>query len=67
VSAPEPNNAAAKDYDRLRQHLIDVHGYTEDYFDLCEMEGSAADLSALRWLHAPSLKTREYPNGCERL
>jgi hypothetical protein len=52
----------------LREHLIAEHGYTADYFDEdYPVGGPIHDLEALRWLHAPHVKTREYPNGCERL
>jgi hypothetical protein len=53
---------------RLRRHLIERHGYTDAYFDEEHLHGRIGDdLGALRWLHAPHLKAREYPNGCERI
>lgn len=55
-------------YDRLRKHLIEQHGYTDEYFDHdYAIGGPIRELETLRWLHAPAVKTREHPNGCERL
>lgn len=46
----------------LRRHLIEAHGYTDDYFDDTNDPWTAGEL---RWLHAPYLKTREYREGCK--
>jgi hypothetical protein len=48
------------EYVRLRDHLIEAHGYQPEFFD------NRLTLDNLRWLHAPWVKTREYPKGCER-
>ena len=56
------------EYDVLRAHLIAEHGYTDAYFDEdYPIGGPIRDIDSLRWLHAPSVKSRDYPKGCERL
>lgn len=43
-------------------HLIDEHGYEQAYFDGFD---PPLTLMNLRWLHAPQIKSREFPKGCD--